>query len=721
MSAYAEAQYVIDELTERINATGMKLQPPTNVSIVNFDEAAKITWTDPEDVVIDGGIAAQWAGTKVVRKVGSAPTSWKDGTLVVDEKVRDTYKTSPFVDTGLTNGTTYYYGIFPYTDIDQYTTSYVTIFTPSAILPATPTLSSVVASDEEALATFVNNSQEALIKIVYKVGSAPTSPTDGTVVDGLSTSPATITGLTNGTTYYFVAYAYTQNRVSSASEAKSATPQAVYPDAPVITSLTPSDQQIEVAFTSATVGALVKLVYKAGSAPQSASDGTVIDGLTTSPRTITGLTNGTKYYVAAYAYTSKRTSSQSNVMNATPNAYVQFAFHYSESDSSPASVTYPAGYDNSDYTDTFYVDLSTGVPHYGDWDKTDDKNKWLFPKPCMLKYDGTVDYYLDENDETKKEDGTASDVANSSYAGNAMIEWGQDGRKLYWKIVPDSDGKGFTFVIASAQVDNDMQPWNHYNCKGEIAEHFYTPIYFGSSDGTRLRSISGGTNYVNNAATAELTLAKANNLTSDEIWNTEVYCDFLLTAMLCILISKSTNSQAKFGHGRCASGNTSAIGQGTMNGKGMFFGKSDQTSGVKVFGMENPWGNLWRRIAGLINANGTVKLKLTYGKQDGSTVEGYNTTGSGYISHGTMTGTSGGYTSHMNITNRGITPETISGSDSTYYCDGAWFNNGQVDYALVGGRWANSLRVGCLYVDLNTAVSDAAPGNGAALSCKPLA
>ena len=627
MSAYPEAQYVIDELTDRINGTGWKLSAPTNVAIVNFDEAAKITWTDPDDVVINGGIAAAWAGTKVIRKEGSAPTSPSDGVEVVNETARNQYQNTPVVDTGLTNGVTYYYGIFPYTDIGVYNLQSVTSFIPAEIIPDAPVINSIQGSDHTATIAFTSASAEASVKFVFKIGSAPTSP----------------------------------------------------------------------------------------------SDGTTFSPFTTSPAVITGLTNDTHYYVAAYAYTALRTSEKSNVVEVTPREYVQFAFHYSENDSSPASVTYPAGYDNSDYTDTFYVNLSTGTPHYGDWDKTDKKNKWLFPKPCMLKYDGTVDYYLNENDETKKEDGTASDVANSSYAGNAMVEWGQDGRKLYWKIVPDSDGKGFTFVVASAQVDNDMQPWNHYNCKGEIAEHFYTPIYFGSSDGTRLRSISGGKNYVSNATTAELALAKANNLTSDEIWNTEVYCDFLLIAMLCILISKSTNSQAKFGYGRCASGNTSAIGQGTMNGKGMFFGKSDQTSGVKVFGMENPWGNLWRRIAGLINANGTVKLKLTYGKQDGSTVEGYNTTGSGYISHGTMVGTSGGYTSHMNITNRGITPETISGSDSTYYCDGAWFNNGQVDYALVGGYWKYSLHVGCLCVDLNTPVSVTFANFGAALSCKPLA
>lgn len=404
---------------------------------------------------------------------------------------------------------------------------------------------------------------------------------------------------------------------------------------------------------------------------------------------------------------------------------IVFAFHYSENDSSPNSVTYPSGYDNSNFTTPFSMDLATGVPNYGDWDKEGanaDLVSWLFPKPCMLKYDGTLGYYLKESDYTKKEDGTTSDVANMSYGGNAMMEWGQGGYKIYWKIVPDNDGKGFTFVVANAAVDNDVKPWNHYNCKGNIVNHFYTPIYFGSSDGTRMRSISGGTNYVNHDASTELTHAKANNQTSDELWNTEVYADWLLLQMLCTLISKSTNSQAKFGYGRCKSDNSSAIGQGTMNDKGLFYGVNDQTSGVKVFGMENPWGNLWRRIAGLINANGTVKVKLTYGQQDGSTTNSYNTTGSGYITHGTIGGgTDGGFISHMNITNRGITPNTMSGSDNTYYTDGGWSKNSQVNYAFVGGAWHIALPVGAFCCNLSNAVSVASTDRGASLSCKPLA
>ncbi len=45
------------------------------------------------------------------------------------------------------------------------------------------------------------------VRIVYKTGSYPTSPTDGTLLDPAS-SPQIITGLTNDTQYYFNFYAY---------------------------------------------------------------------------------------------------------------------------------------------------------------------------------------------------------------------------------------------------------------------------------------------------------------------------------------------------------------------------------------------------------------------------------------------------------------------------------------------------------------------------------
>ena len=407
--------------------------------------------------------------------------------------------------------------------------------------------------------------------------------------------------------------------------------------------------------------------------------------------------------------------------------YIVFAFHYSENDSDPDSVTYPSvvpgtskAPDNYGWT-PFQMDFTTGIPNYGSWDPAGanaNKLKWFYPKSCMLKYDGTVDYYLKEDDETKKADGTASDVASTAYGGNAMMEWGQDGKMIYWKVVPDNDGKGFTFVVANGKSDNDMKPWNHYDANDNLTPHFYTAKYFGSNVSSKLRSISGQTNMVSQTRNTEVTYARANNTGADVIWDTEVYADWFLIGMLCCLMGKSMNTQAKFGKGN---NNTSAaIGQGTMNGKGQFYGKNDNGSGVKVFGMENFWGNIWRAIRGLVTDSSVkAKVKLTHGTADGTSVSDYNFDGTGYITRSTITGTTGGYISAMDIDAKGLLPKTVSGSETTYYTDGCWF--AASCYALVGGVWSIAGHDGALCCNLGNAASVAVADLGAALSCKPLA
>lgn len=94
--------------------------PPSNVinpSIIVGDSQLTIKWDDPEDIVVDGQLISTWAGTKLVRKAGSFPTSPSDGVVLVDNKVRGAYASTGFVDSGLTNGTTYYYQLFPYNDL----------------------------------------------------------------------------------------------------------------------------------------------------------------------------------------------------------------------------------------------------------------------------------------------------------------------------------------------------------------------------------------------------------------------------------------------------------------------------------------------------------------------------------------------------------------------------------------------------------------------------
>ena len=139
--------------------------------------------------------------------------------------------------------------------------------------------------------------------------------------------------------------------------------------------------------------------------------------------------------------------------------------------------------------------------------------------------------------------------------------------------------------------------------------------------------------------------------------------------------------------------------------------------------MEHWWGNQWRRIAGWINSYGTQKIKLTYGQSDGSTVDGYNTDGTGYIEipNSTPNGSNGGYISKLSFGNYGYIPVISNGSATTYCCDGLWFNNGQIDYALMGGDSDYGYLVGAFSSGLHHAISSAYWSIAAAISCKPLA
>lgn len=255
--------------------------------------------------------------------------------------------------------------------------------------------------------------------------------------------------------------------------------------------------------------------------------------------------------------------------------------------------------------------------------------------------------------------------------------------------------------------------------------HFYTPLYDGSLIDGKLRSLSGQTPMVNTTRQQELDYAHANNPTGVHMYETDVMCDVQLFRMLCVLMSGTLNSKKAFGTGNnnsyVSTSNTGIKKTGTMDKKGMFWGDQTNKFGVKVFGREHAWGNIWKACAGWINAKGTQKIKMTYGQSDGSTVNGYNITGNGYVTveDATPAGTSGGYLSLCKFTENGIIPKQASGSSTTKYCDGLWLNNGQVNYAVLGGDSDSSARVGAFCSSLAAADSPAYWSIGAGLSCKP--
>ena len=548
----------------------------------------------------------------------------------------------------------------------------------------------------------------------------PKDEFDGDFVADIKASTAFVDEDASPTgTYYYAAFPYTTQDVYNRNKANRIVvnepePMKVFSAKSVYVSDTNKAQvEITAKFPSGVAGAIIR--RSTTGYPTNETDGELFRDITADGTyTDNNVTVGVMYYYSAFPYSSTGAynRSEANRTSVTPKKrdYL-FGYDLVTTTTSPTGrVTYPADVDNAAFTPAA-MNFSTGVFNYGGWNF--DPGEKFMPRPCMLTYAGVVDQYLNPDDYTKTVSGPASKVADTSFGGNAMMEW----PKIYTKRWEENGI--YHFRCSDTPQDDDWDCWCNYDRQNNQIDHFYTPIYFGSLVSGKMRSISGQSNSVSTNAANEISYAKANGAD----WYTEVLADRLLLQDLLVMMARSTECQTAFGYGRCLSSNSNAIGQGTMNTKGMFWGSNDQTSGVKVFGMENVWGNLFRRTAGWINASGTQKVKLTRGTHDSSSATDYNTDGSGYISiaNATPAGSSGGYISKMKTEQFGRLPVTASGSSSTYEADSMWFNNSQVDYAVVGGTWNNGLLVGPFCVNLSVAASFSYANCGAALSCKPLA
>lgn len=363
------------------------------------------------------------------------------------------------------------------------------------------------------------------------------------------------------------------------------------------------------------------------------------------------------------------------------------------------------------------MDCDNDVFDYGSWE-----DAFFMPRPCMLNQDGTVAYYLDPNDFTKKEDGTDSDVADSTYAGNAMMEWGRDGQKIWLKVVPKgSDNTSADVFISNMQVTEDYHAWSFMDANGAYIDHFYTPIYNSSEVDNVLRSISGQASHYGWNVTIESKCAKANGTG----WFIETFGDRLLIDYLLILIGKSLNTQAVFGNG-ILTGGADAVNTyitGTANDKGLFYGSTaNNTTVVKVFGMENYWGLQGRRTAGLVTLNGSLYYKLTESDADGAS-GGYTENGTDYIAGPATPVSSNSFTKTMLFAADGsMLNKAAGGSSETYYCDSSWMSpSGNGKYAVFGGNAGSGLGSGAFFVDLSFTPSIIRWNADANLSYRPIA
>ena len=353
---------------------------------------------------------------------------------------------------------------------------------------------------------------------------------------------------------------------------------------------------------------------------------------------------------------------------------------------------------NASYT-PMSANQNTGEVNYGSWSTMPTLAE---NKPAMIQRDGTFDYWLDENDYSKKEDGTASDVANLSYVGNAF-SWFP---AIYMKII--ESGTDLEVRFAYEPLDND-----YYEVCPEGSEGVWLPMFYGSPDGSGyMRSI---------ANTSEL--GGVTNNTTTDVQNTAIKKNgndyyFLGGKLLdCITLLemmwfKTTNSD-NIGKGNQDGYNASASDgrYGTKSnpivGGGQFYLTSSGTDANKILhSIPLATFDVWLRNPYWIVDKGSIKVCKNYA---------YDVTGSSYTATG-LTIPATGYIKELTYVNGyGLVPKTTGASTTTYYCDYQYTDTSLVSVPFSLGNCNNGRNAGFRASNCNNTAGNSNWNNACAL------
>jgi len=254
--------------------------------------------------------------------------------------------------TGLTNGTSYTFQVAAVNAAGAGSYSSAS----SAVVPGTvagaPTITAVTAGDGQLSVAF----------------TAPSDTGGATVTDydyqlnggswvsvGATTSPFTISSLTNGTEYLVRVRAVTSEGDGAASGPATGTPRTT-PGAPTSLSTTVGSGQVVVNFTAGSDGGSTILRYEY---ELDDSDSWISAGVAASPVTVTGLTNGTTYSIKIRAVNAAGDGAESAATTATPDVDGLPTQPTSLAAGTPTATTMPltwsAPVDNGGETVTDYV------------------------------------------------------------------------------------------------------------------------------------------------------------------------------------------------------------------------------------------------------------------------------------------------------------------------------------------------------------------------------
>lgn len=365
---------------------------------------------------------------------------------------------------------------------------------------------------------------------------------------------------------------------------------------------------------------------------------------------------------------------------------------------------------------------------------------WEQMKRCVLNTDGTVNYYLDPTDSTKKADGTAAVLTGAD--GNVMVEVPKfyyktyrSGDKIRWSVRTQSF-RGYQVHPAFFKAGVEV-PYRYVGA--------YEACYWDATDSTyksglnlddmtsnldlsndKLASVSGVYPLVGVTRDECRSLAE-NNGTG---WHQLDFALWSALQMLYLVEYGTFDSQTELGDGNTngsyvSSSSSQSDSPHTIAGASNSWGNastddSQPSAGAKpgtaymsYRGVENIFGNCWNWVDG-INVNqgtaGTVYYTNDY------TDFADNTT-TNYTEIATALSTSFGYTSDILDFGFGfLSASNSGGSSSTYLTD---YHNAVASLARgvwVGGYAANGAFAGFFCVASNTGASSAVRTVGARLA-----
>ena len=304
---------------------------PTGATATAGNGSASVSWTAPFDE-------------------GSAITSYTvtatDSTTPANGGQTASGSASPISVTGLTNGDSYTFTVTATNgdgagDPSDGSNS----VTPSAV-PDAPTGVTASAGDTSATVGFTAPSSEGSDITGYTVTATDsTTPANGGQTVSGAASPITVTGLTNGDSYTFTVTATNGDGTGSASAASAAVVPSTVPDAPTGVAATAGDSSASVSFAAPSdEGSDITGYTVTATDSTTPADGGQTASGSSSPITVTGLTNGDSYTFTVVAINGDGTgpvsaASNSVAPSAVPDAPTGVA---ATAGNSSASVTWTA-------------------------------------------------------------------------------------------------------------------------------------------------------------------------------------------------------------------------------------------------------------------------------------------------------------------------------------------------------------------------------------------